>query len=181
MLPKTGKTGVPCAFCGKIIYRWPYQIRQSIHLFCNHKCQINYLKKHPRERVKNKGMFEKGSRSSPKTEFQKGGIPWNKGIKRPEMSGDKNPMYGIKRRHTDKEKEKIRAASLKMWETIPKKARSVMGVKRWDKMSDASLFNYFKNRVFRLHKLSETDIKAIKAKVLIFKIRRQNNGDKQKT
>jgi len=43
-------------------------------------------------------------------------IPWNKGKKCPQLSGTNNPMYGVHLKHTEKEKEKIRQASIIMWQ-----------------------------------------------------------------
>ncbi len=41
----------------------------------------------------NSGSFRKGIKVSKKTQFKKGLIPWNKGVGRPEMRGNKNPMW----------------------------------------------------------------------------------------
>lgn len=41
----------------------------------------------------NAGRFKKGQSQSPKTEFKKGNIPWDKGQKRPEMSGELNSSW----------------------------------------------------------------------------------------
>ena len=50
------------------------------------------------------GRFIKGS-FAPKTAFKDGHIPWDKGIKRPDVSGKNHPMFGKK--HTKEALDKI--------------------------------------------------------------------------
>ncbi len=56
----------------------------------------------------NKG--KKGTHFSPKTEFKKGSVPWNKG-KGKYMSGSKNPFYGKK--HSEETRRKMSEAAKK--------------------------------------------------------------------
>ena len=49
--------------------------------------------------------FKKGIHCSSETEFKKGFIPWNKGKKLPQLSGENNPFYG--KHHTKEAREKM--------------------------------------------------------------------------
>lgn len=48
-----------------------------------------------------------------KGQFIKGNIPWSKGIKRPEMSGEKHPLFG--KHHTQETKDKIKVTKIQQF------------------------------------------------------------------
>lgn len=177
-----------CAYCNKQLFRWRFELKRK-HSFCNSKCQINYYKKIQEKRIIPLPLswnhphaiatrFRKGEQRGKKYWFIKGFIPWNKGIKRLEITGINNPRYGIHFDHTKEAKNKIKKASLKMWEKVSAEERSKRFLKQWENMSDESLFKYFKAKIFdKNYKPNELDKKAIKANILIHKIRRSLNVD----
>src|SRR3989304_5977119 len=104
---------VRCSVCKKIVYRWNYQIKskKGIHYsiktefkkghpktkawYESIKTRINWntglTKKDPRiaKNIERMAKLNKGKRRSPQTEFKKGQIPHNKGLKG-FMSGEKH-------------------------------------------------------------------------------------------
>ncbi len=117
-----------CKNCGVEIDAWPYEVGRKN--FCSRKCNCSFNMKgrpqlhmvghkiwvgrrhRPESNEKNR-VSNAGRRSSVQTEFKKGIIPWNKGIERADISGEKHPNWkgGI-----TKESYKIRNSLLyKKW------------------------------------------------------------------
>jgi len=90
---------------------------------------------------RNKGSFPKGILSTPKP-FLKGHIPWNKGKKRPEMSGEKHHFFG--KHHTKESKKKISKAH-KGQEMTKKWAENISEgiVKAYDKKGRKQYTRYY--------------------------------------
>jgi len=65
------KTIRKCLTCSKEFQTYPYQLKKGFGKYCSRKCSSK----------NNLTKIKKGERLSPKTEFKKGSIPWNKGLK----------------------------------------------------------------------------------------------------
>lgn len=66
-----------------------------------------------------RSAFKKGMKA-PKMCFKKGNIPWNKGIKRPEMSGEKHPNWkgGLSKLHRTERQLAMNTLEYKKWRRV---------------------------------------------------------------
>lgn len=75
---RENKIEVDCEHCGKRFRKYPSKIQIRKHHFCSKECA---------------SKWRKGKRFSVRTEFKKGMIPWDKGIKRKDMQGERHPLW----------------------------------------------------------------------------------------
>lgn len=72
---------IECDYCGEKIYKYPCRLKKNLkHHFCGHKCH---------------GLFYRGIRLNPDTEFKKGNIPPFKGKKGIHLSPETEFKKGI--------------------------------------------------------------------------------------
>src|SRR3990167_9214048 len=86
-----------CQYCKKVFKVTKWYLRHHPAKYCSMSCRG---KTNPPFKIgiippphKLKCPCARCSRKAPITAFKKGSVPWNKGIKRPQMSGENHPQW----------------------------------------------------------------------------------------
>lgn len=143
-----------CNFCGKELWRWRFELKRS-HSFCNSRCQMNYYIKIQKKKIIPPPLSWNHPNAIA-TRFKKG-----------EQRGEK---YWFTKGFFPWNKGIDSTPEMKIH-------LKKLNIENWK--NEKYLFNVFRGQMFgKNYKPSKLDRKAIKASILIHKIRRSLNVNK---